>query len=645
MTDAKFRLEDWLDDLCVRFIINLPQEELESVERICFQVEEAQWFYEDFVRPLDPALPSLNLRAFCLRIFQHCPLLSDFSQYHHATAFSEFLAYKTRVPVRGAIMLNDAMDEVVLVKGWKKGANWSFPRGKINKDEPDLDCAVREVYEETGFDIVRAGLAADGERTKFIEVTLREQNMRLYVFRGVPMDTHFEPRTRKEISKIQWHRLADLPTFRKKGAQAQAQAQVQAQPQAPPEDERELASNANKFYMVAPFLTPLKRWIAQQRRADRSRTATAPSTAPAYEAQAPLTEEEPATEYEDGPFMRPSGHFADGQARGDDHRGPPVSVAEDMDASARLKRLLSVPDATTAPVPEPAMPAMPAMSAMPAMPAMSAMPAPPPAPQAADDRSNALLALLRTGKKPQTPAVPTEATPPFPTPPHHPHPRPAPLSTLPPPPSFPVHPAHPAPAQQNQSRPLPQQPPQAHLEVQQSNEKFPSSHLLQQLSRPPPAMQPRPTPAAIHGPILSNLQAPGLTRPAAAPPTASHDAPSLASISLPLVPVMPRKLSFDRRGSQSAEHKQALLSLFGKGPPSIAALTSAPRPAAAMPTLAQLDTNTPGHERSTVSSSEARTTVRSDSLPTAGRAQTPITPVDKGFLLGYLEGVARGYQR
>jgi mRNA-decapping enzyme subunit 2 len=184
----------------VRFIINLPNEELESVERICFQVEEAQWFYEDFIRPLDPSLPSMPLRTFCLRIFQHCPLLSSFSEYHHATAFSEFLNYKTRVPVRGAIMLNDAMDQVVLVKGWKKGANWSFPRGKINKDEADLDCAVREVYEETGFDILGAGLVSDEKHQKHIEITLREQNMRLYVFRGVPMDTHFEPRTRKEIS-------------------------------------------------------------------------------------------------------------------------------------------------------------------------------------------------------------------------------------------------------------------------------------------------------------------------------------------------------------------------------------------------------------------------------------------------------------
>lgn len=91
------------------------------------------------------------------------------------------------------------MDHVLLVKGWKKNASWSFPRGKINKDEKDLDCAIREVYEETGFDVASSPLEVN-ENVKFIEVTMREQHMRLYVFRGVPIDTPFQPRTRKEIS-------------------------------------------------------------------------------------------------------------------------------------------------------------------------------------------------------------------------------------------------------------------------------------------------------------------------------------------------------------------------------------------------------------------------------------------------------------
>ncbi|OBT61345.1 hypothetical protein VE03_09312 [Pseudogymnoascus sp. 23342-1-I1] len=253
------QLEDWLDDLCVRFIINLPEEDLSSVARICFQVEEAQWFYEDFIRPLDPSLPSMSLRSFCLRIFQHCPLLSAFSIDNHMRAFEEFLLYKTRVPVRGAIMLNQALDAVVLVKGWKKGANWSFPRGKINKDEDDLDCAVREVYEETGYDIRAAGLVPETEEVKYIDIPMREQHIRLYVFRDVPMDTHFEPRTRKEISKIEWYRLSDLPAFRKKTHQTGNDAEV--------------AKNANKFYMVAPFLVPLKKWVQQQKKKDSERAS------------------------------------------------------------------------------------------------------------------------------------------------------------------------------------------------------------------------------------------------------------------------------------------------------------------------------------------------------------------------------------
>jgi mRNA-decapping enzyme subunit 2 len=332
-----------LDDLCVRFIINLPREELESVERICFQVEEAQWFYEDFIRPLDPALPSLSLKAFAMRIFQHCPLMSEWSEYHHAAAFSEFLAYKTRVPVRGAILLNEAMDKVVLVKGWKKNANWSFPRGKINKEEKDLDCAVREVLEETGYDLKAAGLVKDEKHMKHIEITMREQHMKLYVFRGVPMDTAFAPQTRKEISRIEWVNLSDLPTVKKN---KQAQHDV---------------VNANKFYMVAPFLNPLKKWISQQRKIDAKNNVALMSTA--------YTEGE--TSMDEG-FVSANNGFTPIQA----HIQPAVhsdlpEVTPTQDVSSHLKRLLNIGSPITPP-------------------SITA--------QATDSsKSNALLSLLRSG--------------------------------------------------------------------------------------------------------------------------------------------------------------------------------------------------------------------------------------------------------
>lgn len=384
----------------MRFIINLPPEELESVERICFQVEEAQWFYEDFIRPLDPSLPSLSLRAFSLRIFQHCPLFSEWSADNYTAAFAEFLAYKSRVPVRGAIMLNDEMDQVVLVKGWKKGANWSFPRGKINKDEDDLDCAVREVYEETGFDIKAAGLVKEPQDMKYIEVTMREQHMRLYVFRGVPLDTYFEPRTRKEISKIEWYKLNDLPTL-KKNKQLEGMG--------------EHLANANKFYMVAPFLVPLKKWISQQRKRE-SRMSSQPY------GMIPTVVEEPLTDYERD--------FANGleQAANVPSDLPEVSESQPspMDATLHLKQLLNIEKYPND-----------AKQLRAAMPPVDAA------------KSSALLALLRKGSRPDLPDISKPNTPfeqmsfppDVPRSPHHRHPRHPQLSSLAPPPQFPISPS------------------------------------------------------------------------------------------------------------------------------------------------------------------------------------------------------------
>lgn len=87
--------------------------------------------------------------------------------------------------------------QCVLVKGWKSSAAWGFPKGKINQQESERDCAVREVLEETGFDCDSL-LAPDS--SDFMELTMREQKIRLYIVPGVDEGTHFETLTRKEIS-------------------------------------------------------------------------------------------------------------------------------------------------------------------------------------------------------------------------------------------------------------------------------------------------------------------------------------------------------------------------------------------------------------------------------------------------------------
>ncbi|KAF1832655.1 hypothetical protein BDW02DRAFT_570847 [Decorospora gaudefroyi] len=416
------KLVDWLDDLCVRFIVNLPNEELQSVERICFQIEEAQWFYEDFIRPLDPNnLPSMHLRKFSQLMFQHCPLFSAYSEELHQQAYEQFLAYKTRVPVRGAIMLNDDMTHAVLVKGWKKGAKWSFPRGKINKEETDLDCAVREVWEETGYDLRKAELVEPDEYMKSITVTMREQSMMLYVFRGVPMDTYFEPQTRKEISKIDWYKLTDLPTLRRKN---------QVQQQGAGQD----LIKESSFYMVAPFLGPLKQWIKQQHKLGRQRARNSAHIAPPPVAGTddedvqPDVYETTADEAVPVAEAQPADNFAEMVARlGRGHRRsdtlPELSEQQDPDPAEALKRLLSVGTGMQSPPVEA-----------------------PSHPTPSQPQANPLLALFRQGNgaplgqrmpNPQTPFEQIMSPPMQPSSPHgqH-HPRPSQMGDMGPPPPF-----------------------------------------------------------------------------------------------------------------------------------------------------------------------------------------------------------------
>lgn len=228
--------QELLDDLCSRFVLNVPKEDLESFERILFLLEQAHWFYEDNAVEQNPSLKSLSFKEFTSLMFNSCAALRPYIA-HIDDIYKDFTSYKFRVPVTGAIILDETYERCLLVKGWKAGASWSFPRGKKSKDEEDHACAVREVLEETGFDVSKLLKMDD-----YIEVVIGQQRVRLYIITGVKEDTVFAPLTKKEISEISWHRLDEL--------------------QPAGDDAMSRGVNGLRLYMVAPFLTALKAWIA-----------------------------------------------------------------------------------------------------------------------------------------------------------------------------------------------------------------------------------------------------------------------------------------------------------------------------------------------------------------------------------------------
>ncbi|CAO1396439.1 unnamed protein product [Diamesa hyperborea] len=229
-----------LDDLSSKFLINLPEEEKNDLIRLFFQIELAHWFFLDFHCTQEESIQPCGIKQFALNIFQHIPSFNK----HCANLeliLEEWRVYKSSVPTYGAILLSEDLKHVLLVQSFFTKNSWGFPKGKVNEHEEEYKCAIREVYEETGFD--SSHLINPKE---FIESnSINFQYTKLYIVKDVPLDTKFAPKTRNEIKECSWFVVDELPTNRNDECYMK--------------DNRKI--RANSFYMIIPFIKHLKKWI------------------------------------------------------------------------------------------------------------------------------------------------------------------------------------------------------------------------------------------------------------------------------------------------------------------------------------------------------------------------------------------------
>ncbi|XP_075595307.1 m7GpppN-mRNA hydrolase-like [Balearica regulorum gibbericeps] len=224
-----------------RFILHIPSEERDNTIRVCFQIEFAHWFYLDFYVQNTPGLPQCGIRDFAKAVFSHCPFLLPQDE-DVQKVLDEWKEYKMGVPTYGAIILDDTLENVLLVQGYLAKSGWGFPKGKVNKEETPHDCAVREVFEETGFDIKDYIC-----KEEYIELRINDQVARLYIIPGIPKNTQFNPKTRREIRNIEWFSINKLPCHRNDMT-----------------SKSKLGLAPNKFFMVIPFIRPLREWLSRR---------------------------------------------------------------------------------------------------------------------------------------------------------------------------------------------------------------------------------------------------------------------------------------------------------------------------------------------------------------------------------------------
>ncbi|XP_010008993.1 PREDICTED: m7GpppN-mRNA hydrolase [Nestor notabilis] len=188
-----------------------------------------------------PGLPQCGIRDFAKAVFSHCPFLLPQGE-DVQKVLDEWKEYKMGVPTYGAIILDETLESVLLVQGYLAKSGWGFPKGKVNKEEAPQDCAAREVFEETGFDIKDYIC-----KEEYIELRINDQLARLYIIPGVPKNTKFNPKTRREIRNIEWFSIDKLPCHRNDMT---------------PKSKLGLAPN--KFFMAIPFIRPLREWISRR---------------------------------------------------------------------------------------------------------------------------------------------------------------------------------------------------------------------------------------------------------------------------------------------------------------------------------------------------------------------------------------------
>eukprot|EP00929_Paragymnodinium_shiwhaense_P119721 TRINITY_DN9161_c0_g1_i2.p1 TRINITY_DN9161_c0_g1~~TRINITY_DN9161_c0_g1_i2.p1 ORF type:complete len:735 (-),score=174.56 TRINITY_DN9161_c0_g1_i2:128-2332(-) len=180
---------------------------------LCLRLQEAHWFYTDSLFAKQKRdLPKLSQFVFFGLMLEHCEALREVyaSKEQYSDLMAEWRRYLNTVSRAGAVLMDESMTRCLMVQTWKSSC-WTFPSGKVEEGDDELQTALREVQEETGLAVSEMTDAAT-----FITATFKDNSevnihVKLFVMVGVPQNIRWEVSSAQEIQKMAWVELSRLP--------------------------------------------------------------------------------------------------------------------------------------------------------------------------------------------------------------------------------------------------------------------------------------------------------------------------------------------------------------------------------------------------------------------------------------------------
>ena len=181
-----------LDNVQSLYLDDAQIYELSSDEilNIFNQLEKMMWYYNDHLK--SNRYKIVNLYSLLKIVFRK---LKDEDIKFLTNKYNNIIQ---ELPVAGIILVSN--NHVLLVQH-NFSKKWSYPKGKIEKNETPLSAAIRECYEETGYD------ATNTIKENHLIIKKYDKYDKLayfYVITDVPFDYPFKPQSQYEILATKW---------------------------------------------------------------------------------------------------------------------------------------------------------------------------------------------------------------------------------------------------------------------------------------------------------------------------------------------------------------------------------------------------------------------------------------------------------